>query len=524
MDIADCENGLVDLILTKSLSRFARNTVDSLTTIRKLKALGIGIYFEKENIFTLDSKGEFLISVMSSISQEESRSISENVTWGRRKAFADGKGSIPYSSVLGYDKGEKKFTMVINEEQALVLRKIYRLFLQGYSSTKISEILNEQGINTATGKGTWQSSTIRRMLTNVIYKGDMLLQRQYTVDYLTKKKRTNRGELPQYYIEGDHEGIVSRFVFDYIQEKYAERSKSMSNDNFKKFHGTRLYESKIICKKCGSYFGYRIWHSTTTRDPVWRCRKRFNKGAPCESPHIYDKYLHYLTHCFAIRRIKQDKDITSVLSDCINEVVGQDLSKEIKQILSESVWNMWSDEDDLSLIIQSLSVGDDGTITVKWLDGTEDTTTMEYYTPKGKIKESGISMMTEEQKSKIAELRGQGVPFSKIAKQLDLNRDTIKSYCRRYGIGVNPESVDTNTPHCKNCGSVIVQPPKKKKKIFCCDKCRNAWWSAHPDKINKKAMYTHICVHCKKEFEAYGNANRKYCSRECYMAERFGEK
>ena len=226
--IADCENGLVDLILTKSLSRFARNTVDSLTTIRKLKALGIGIYFEKENIFTLDSKGEFLISVMSSISQEESRSISENVTWGRRKAFADGKGSIPYSSVLGYDKGEKKFTMVINEEQALVLRKIYRLFLQGYSSTKISEILNEQGINTATGKGTWQSSTIRRMLTNVIYKGDMLLQRQYTVDYLTKKKRTNRGELPQYYIEGDHEGIVSRFVFDYIQEKYAERSKSKS--------------------------------------------------------------------------------------------------------------------------------------------------------------------------------------------------------------------------------------------------------------------------------------------------------
>ena len=521
--IADCENGLVDLILTKSLSRFARNTVDSLTTIRKLKALGIGIYFEKENIFTLDSKGEFLISVMSSISQEESRSISENVTWGRRKAFADGKGSIPYSSVLGYDKGEKKFTMVINEEQALVLRKIYRLFLQGYSSTKISEILNEQGINTATGKGTWQSSTIRRMLTNVIYKGDMLLQRQYTVDYLTKKKRTNRGELLQYYIEGDHEGIVSRFVYDYIQEKYAERSKSMSNDNFKKFHGTRLYESKIICKKCGSYFGYRIWHSTTTKDPVWRCRKRFKKGDPCESLHIYDKYLHYLTHCFAIRRIKHDKEITSVLSDCITTVIGRDLSEEIKHILSESVWNMWSDEDDLSLIIQSLSVGDDGTITVKWLDGIEDTITMEYYTPKGKIKESGITMMSEEQKSRIAELRGQGVPFSKIAKQLDLNRDTIKSYCRRYGIGVDADNADKNIPQCKNCGAKIVQPPKKKKKIFCCDKCRNAWWAAHSDKIHKKAMYTHICVHCKKEFDAYGNANRKYCSRECYMAERFGE-
>ena len=368
--IADCENGLVDMILTKSLSRFARNTVDSLTTIRKLKALGIGIYFEKENIFTLDSKGEFLISVMSSISQEESRSISENVTWGQRKRFADGKGSVAYSSVLGYDKGDEKYTMVINEEQAVVLRKIYRLFLQGYSSTKIAEILNEQGISTVTGKGTWQSSTIRRMLTNVIYKGDMLLQRQYTVDYLTRKLRTNRGELPQYYIEGDHEGIVSRFVFDYIQEKYAERSNSMSNDNFKKYHGTRLYESKIICKKCGSYFGYRIWHSTTTKDPVWRCRKRFKKGDHCESLHIYDQYLHYLTHGFTIRRIKQDKEIVSALSDCVKTVIGKDLSKEIKQILSESVWSMWSDENDLSLIIQSLIV-DDSVITVKWIDASK---------------------------------------------------------------------------------------------------------------------------------------------------------
>ena len=199
------------------------------------------------------------------------------------------------------------------------------------------------------------------------------------------------------------------------------------------------------------------------------------------------------------------------------------MSKEIKQILSESVWNMWSDEDDLSLIIQSLSVGDDGTITVKWLDDIEDTLTMEYYTPKGKIKEIGITMMTEEQKIRIADLRRQGIPFSKIAKQLNMNKDTIKSYCRRYGIGVGADIIDQNTQHCKNCGAKIVQPPKKKKKIFCCDKCRNAWWAAHPEKINRKAVYTHICAHCKKQFEVYGNVKRKYCSRECYMAARFKE-
>lgn len=133
-------------------------------------------------------------------------------------------------------------------------------------------------------------------------------------------------------------------------------------------------------------------------------------------------------------------------------------------------------------------------------------------------------MMTEEQKNRIAELRGQGVPFNKIAKQLDLNRDTIKSYCRRYGIGIDEDSVDKDITHCKNCGAKIIQPPKKKKKIFCCNKCRNAWWATHPDKIQRKSMYMRICVHCKKEFEAYRNAKRKYCSRECYMAERFGSK
>ena len=318
-------------------------------------------------------------------------------------------------------------------------------------------------------------------------------------------------------------GIVNRFVFDYIQEKYAERSQSMSDDNFKKFHGTRLYESKIICKKCGSYFGYRIWHSTTTKDPVWRCRKRFKKGDHCESLHIYDQYLHYLTHGFTIRRIKQDKEIVSALSDCVKTVIGKDLSKEIKHLLSESVWSMWSDENDLSLIIQSLIV-DDSVITVKWIDGIEDAITMDYYTPKGRTKESGITMMTDEQKSRTAELRGQGIPFSKIAKQLDMNKDTIKSYCRRYGIGVGADNIDKNIPQCKNCDTVVVQLPKKKKKLFCCDKCRNAWWAAHPDKIHKKAMYTHTCANCKKQFEVYGNAKRKYCSRECYMAERFGKK
>lgn len=185
--IEDCLAGRLDLILTKSISRFARNTVDSVTTIRKLKEKGIGVYFEKENIYSLDSKGEFLLTVMSSLAQEESRSISENVTWGQRKRMADGKASLAYSRFLGYDQGEEKFEMVINEEQAVTVRRIYFMFLQGYTSHSIGRILTDEGIPTPAGYDKWYARTIQSILQNEKYKGDALLQKYFTVDFLTKK-------------------------------------------------------------------------------------------------------------------------------------------------------------------------------------------------------------------------------------------------------------------------------------------------------------------------------------------------
>jgi DNA invertase Pin-like site-specific DNA recombinase len=172
--ISDALDGKIDLIITKSVSRFARNTIDSLTTVRQLKEKGVEIYFEKESIYTLDSKGELLITIMSSLAQEESRSISENVTWGQRKRFADGKVSIPYGQFLGYKKGENDLPEIV-EKEAKVVRTIYKQFLEGKTSKGIADYLSENKIPTASGKNKWHPSTIMSILQNEKYKGDALL-------------------------------------------------------------------------------------------------------------------------------------------------------------------------------------------------------------------------------------------------------------------------------------------------------------------------------------------------------------
>ena len=205
--VADALDGKIDLIVTKSVSRFARNTVDSLTTVRKLKEAGVEVYFEKENIWTLDSKGELLITIMSSLAQEESRSISENVTWGQRKRFADGKVSIPYGQFLGYRKGVDGLPEIV-PEQAEIVRSIYRMCIEGKSTNAIAKYLTQQDIPTPAGKKVWQRATVESILRNEKYKGSALLQKTYTVDFLTKTMKVNEGEVPQYYVECSHPAII----------------------------------------------------------------------------------------------------------------------------------------------------------------------------------------------------------------------------------------------------------------------------------------------------------------------------
>lgn len=282
--IADALAGKIDLIVTKSVSRFARNTVDSLVTIRKLKEKGIEVYFEKENIYSLDGKGELLLTIMSSLAQEESRSISENVTWGKRKQFSDGKVSFAYARFLGYEKGAKKGDPpVVNREQAELVRRIYRLFMQGHSSYAIAKQLTKEGVPTPAGKTVWQKTTIDSILTNEKYSGAARLQKTFTVDFLTKKKKLNEGEVPQYLVENSHEAIIDPGEWEAVQREF-KRRKEMSY----RYSGKNVLCGKIICADCGGVFGPKVWHSTDAyRTVIWQCNRKFDDGkGRCRSPHL----------------------------------------------------------------------------------------------------------------------------------------------------------------------------------------------------------------------------------------------
>lgn len=305
--VQDALDGKIDLIITKSVSRFARNTVDSLTTVRKLKDAGVEVYFEKENIWTLDSKGELLITIMSSLAQEESRSISENVTWGQRKRFADGKVNIPYSQFLGYRKGADGLPEVV-PEQAEIVRSIYRMCIEGMSTNAIAKHLTQQGIPTPAGKQVWQRSTIESILRNEKYKGAALLQKKFTVDFLQKKMKVNEGEVPQYYVEHSHEAIIDPEEWERVQLELARRKNSS-----RRTQCNSPFAGKIICGDCGEIFGAKVWHSNSKyRRTIWRCNAKYESGDTCNTPHLYEDDLkqHFIA---ALSQMLTDR--TTLLED-----------------------------------------------------------------------------------------------------------------------------------------------------------------------------------------------------------------
>lgn len=285
--IADALDGKIDLIVTKSVSRFARNTVDSLTTIRQLKENGTEVYFEKENIWTFDAKGEVLLTIMSSLAQEESRSISENCTWGQRKRFADGKVTVPFKHFLGYDRGEDG-NLVLNKAQAEVVKRIYAMFLRGMTPHTIARKLTEGKIKTPAGRDTWSCTSVRNILSNEKYKGDALLQKTFCENFLTKKMKINQGEVPQYYVENNHEAIIDPQTFDMVQAELAWRKEGNNRHS-----GVHLLSHKIKCGDCGGWYGSKVWHSNDKfRRIIWQCNNKYkNKDKHCTTPYLDENQI-----------------------------------------------------------------------------------------------------------------------------------------------------------------------------------------------------------------------------------------
>lgn len=294
--IADCEAGLIDMVITKSISRFARNTQDCLMYSRRLKDLGIGIRFEKENINTMDSTGELLFTILSSLAQDESRSISENCQWGIRSLFKRGIHHLNTNRFYGYDSDENG-KLVINPEQAKVVKWIYESFMEGINPDVIVKILNEKEIPTCVGKSKWTCNQIKSILRNEKHMGDAVLQKTYTPDYLTHKSVKNEGQLPQYYIKEDHPPIVSQQLWEAVQLEL-DRREAFMKKHFLKSMGQYTDENplshRIICGICGHTFSRRTITRLEGRIKVWQCGQHYAKKGEhlCDGRMIREEELY----------------------------------------------------------------------------------------------------------------------------------------------------------------------------------------------------------------------------------------
>ena len=323
--------------------------MDTLTAIRRLKEHGVEVYFEEQNIFTLDGKGELLLTIMSSIAQEESRNISENVTWGIRKRFANGKVSMPYKRFMGYRRGEDGSPEVV-EAEAQIVHGIFRRFLEGATSTMIAKELNEADVpcpacksrlgedkieseKADRKKARWSASTVESILTNEKYKGDAILQKTYCTDYIRKTFVANDGsEIPKYYAQNSHPAIVSAEVFDLAQMELEWR-KSLNGS----YSGKSCFASRVVCGNCGAFYGSKVWHSTDAyRRVIWRCNGKYIGEKKCTTPHITQEELEKAFVSVMQRVIREKDAITAACREMLDELDATGLNAEVVRLENEA--------------------------------------------------------------------------------------------------------------------------------------------------------------------------------------------
>ncbi|TDT71511.1 DNA invertase Pin-like site-specific DNA recombinase [Hypnocyclicus thermotrophus] len=332
--IDECMAGNIDMIVTKSISRFARNTLDCLRYIRQLKDKNIPVFFEKESINTMDAKGEVLLTIMASLAQQESQSLSQNVKLGLQYRYQQGIVQVNHNRFLGYTKDEEGH-LIIEPKGAEVVKRIYREYLEGASLIEIARGLMADNILTSAGKEKWRSETIKKILQNEKYIGDALLQKTYTVDFLTKKRVKNDGIVPQYYVENNHEPIIPRDLYLQVQEEMERRKNIHSGKSGKK----RVYSSKyalstiVICGRCGDIFRRVHWNNHGCKSIVWRCASRLDKtAADCLARTIREEDLKSAV-VQAVNKVFESKtQFMDILNRNISVVMNQIDSSEIELI------------------------------------------------------------------------------------------------------------------------------------------------------------------------------------------------
>ena len=335
--IQKCRQRKIDVILTKSLSRFARNTVDSLNYIRELKALGIAIIFEKENLNTIETDTEMMLTIMSCFAQAESESISKNVSWGIRQSFKNGNVPMQYARLLGYQKGLDGNAEIVPEE-AEIVREIFRRYLDGASLNQIADTLNNRGLTTKGSNSPYRKEVVQRILTNEKYTGDALLQKTYITDCITKKSRKNNGELPMYLVKNHHEAIVSRADFNRVQEEMARRSAKraiadkLTKTEQGKYSAKYALSELLICGECGSHYRRVTWTAKGFKEIKWRCINRIQYGKKkCHnSPTIDEQALHKAIVSAINDFCEVKDDVAKVLRESIIEVLDPNLNGSVQ--------------------------------------------------------------------------------------------------------------------------------------------------------------------------------------------------
>lgn len=338
-----CREGKIDRILTKSISRFARNLVDSIKYIRELKSLGVSVYFEKENIDTGQMTSEMMIALYSVFAQAESESHSNNVKLGKRFGYKLGRVPMMYNNLMGYRKGLDGQPEIIPEE-AEIIKLVFKKFLDGYSYTGIAKYLKEQGIKTKKGKDDWSPSVINNILINEKYKGDVLVQKTYVVDLFTKKSARNTGELPMYYIKNHHIPIIEPAVFDMVQVEIARRNslqatsdKSISHKS--KFSSKYALTGIVVCGDCGGKYRRTTWSRNGNKRVVWRCISRLDYGTKycTKSPTIEEEKIHNAVVSAMNTMLDNTDKIKSLIKGSIAEILqAPDSDRQIID-LTESI-------------------------------------------------------------------------------------------------------------------------------------------------------------------------------------------